>query len=265
MATQPSPPAQRATARLRIRQGAPATSAPHVGSFQPGTVFSPVARVSGEVVLGNAAWYRLEGEQYAWSGASVDAGTNAADAPETATMDVPRRADNGHIAVLGSAERKRFYGDFPYTEGAGGRIKIAPAWVTANITEIDTPLLADQGFRKLTVHKKAARPFLEVFRKIGEAGLAEKILTCAGTWVPRHMGWNPARALSSHSWGIAIDINVAWNPYGGTPAVLGAIGSVRELVAIFESEGFAWGGYFRPLNLCDGMHFELARRDLPDG
>lgn len=262
MATQPTPPAQRATARLRIRQGAPATTAPHVGSFQPGAVFNPVARVSGEAVLGNAAWYKLEGEQYAWSGASVDAGNNAPDLAGDGDMDVPRRSDNGHIAVLSDAGRKLVYGNFAYTEGAGGRIKIAEAWVRDNIVQIDTPILADQGFRKLSVHRKAAGPFQEVFERIADAGLAETIRTCAGTWVPRHMGWNPARALSSHSWGIAIDINVAWNPYGGAPAALGAIGSVRELVPIFESQGFAWGGFFKPLSLCDGMHFELARRDL---
>lgn len=39
----------------------------------------------------------------------------------------------------------------------------------------------------------------------------------------------------------------------------GAHGSVRELVALFEAEGFAWGGYFEPETVRDGMHFELAR------
>lgn len=66
------------------------------------------------------------------------------------------------------------------------------------------------------------------------------------------------RGLSSHTWGIAIDLNVAWNGYGNVPAAHGVHGSVRQLVAIFESEGFAWGGYFEPLSICDGMHFELA-------
>jgi hypothetical protein len=262
MATQPTPAAQRATARLRLRQGAPSTAAPRVGTIEPGTTFQPIARVAGEVVHGNAAWYALAGDQFVWSGASVEVAVNALDAAEPSNMDVPRRPDNGHIAVLSETERKLHYGDFPYSEGAGGRIIIAPAWTKANIVQIDTPLLADQGYAKLTVHKKAAAPFRKVFEKIEAAGLAEKIRTCAGTFVPRHMGWDPARKLSSHSWGIAIDINVAWNPYGGTPAPLGAIGSVRELIPLFESEGFAWGGYFTPLKYCDGMHFELARRDL---
>jgi hypothetical protein len=43
---------------------------------------------------------------------------------------------------------------------------------------------------------------------------------------------------------------------------MGATGSVRELVPFFEAEGFAWGGYFDPARFRDGMHFELARRDL---
>ena len=76
------------------------------------------------------------------------------------------------------------------------------------------------------------------------------------------MGWDPSRGLSTHSWGAAIDLNVPWNGYGAVPAALGAHGSVRELVPIFESEGFAWGGYFKPQSIADGMHFELSRLDL---
>jgi hypothetical protein len=86
-------------------------------------------------------------------------------------------------------------------------------------------------------------------------------LTYGGTYVPRHMGWTVGRPLSSHSWGVAIDINVDWNPYGGAPAPLGAVGSVRQIVSLFEAQGFAWGGRFTPDALRDGMHFELARTD----
>ena len=57
-----------------------------------------------------------------------------------------------------------------------------------------------------------------------------------------------AHVLSLHSWGIALDLNVAQNPFLAPPKM------PAEIVSIFKSHGFAWGGEFgqRP----DGMHFE---------
>ena len=109
---------------------------------------------------------------------------------------------------------------------------------------------------------KAQASFLAAFEAIATADLGDRILTYGGTFVPRHKAWNPKRTLSSHTWGIAIDLNVAWNGYGVEPAAMGAHGSLRELVPAFEAQGFAWGGYFEPLSARDGMHFELARLDL---
>ena len=55
---------------------------------------------------------------------------------------------------------------------------------------------------------------------------------------------------SLHSWGIAIDINAAWNGFGKTPTM------TPELVACFTDAGFEWGGnWHHP----DGMHMQLAK------
>lgn len=252
---------QRASARLRIRQGAPATSAVKVGHIEVGTIFAPEALVEGENVMGNAGWFALSDNRFVWSGASAPVTDEAPITPPGA-MRVHRRP-NGSIRVLSSAERQTVFGRFDYSEARpAGAVKIEAGWVAAHIQEIETPILAHTGFRKISVHRKAAAPFRRVFEKIAAAGLEDRIKTCAGTWVARHMGWDPARALSSHSWGVAIDLNARWNGYGAVPAALGSTGSVRELVPIFESEGFAWGGYFEPLKLSDGMHFELSRLDL---
>lgn len=262
MATQPQGIApQRTRARLRIRQGAPSTSALRVGYVEAGMVFHPVGEIAGEAVAGNARWFRLADNRFVWSGASSAVPAEMSIDPPI-KMQVHRRKDNGAVAVLPDEEREAIFGTFPYDPAGKGAIKIDSGWVSKNIVQIDTPLLAEEKYPRIWVHRLAADPFRRVFEKIAAAGLDDDILTCAGTWVPRHKGWNPKRGLSSHSWGIAIDLNVRWNGYGVVPPAIGEVGTLRNIVPIFESEGFAWGGYFQPAKDCDGMHFELARRDL---
>jgi len=56
-------------------------------------------------------------------------------------------------------------------------------------------------------------------------------------------------SMSLHAWGLAIDINAAWNGFNKTPTM------DMALVQCFTDAGFDWGGYWtRP----DGMHFQLA-------
>jgi len=57
---------------------------------------------------------------------------------------------------------------------------------------------------------------------------------------------------SLHSWGVAIDINAAWNQFGQPPTMS------KELVQCFKDAGFDWGGdWSKP----DGMHFQLSSLD----
>ena len=57
--------------------------------------------------------------------------------------------------------------------------------------------------------------------------------------------------LSTHAWGISVDLNAATN-------ALGTSGDMdARVVEIFKEEGFVWGGEFgRP----DPMHFQYARK-----
>lgn len=264
MAT-PAIPMQRAKARLRIRQGTPSTAVPTIGYIESGASFQPVDRVVGEGVSGNSYWFQLDTGRFVWSGATEpDIAPVAAGRP----MDVSYRSDvPGALAVLSDAERDTVFGAIPsYIETRPTGAVILPAgWESGNIVAIDTPIFAAIGHPRLEVHRLAARAFWNVFDKIARAGLTDRVLRCDGTFVPRHKGWDPRRTLSSHSWGIAIDLNARWNGYGNPPAPVGAIGSTRDLIPLFASEGFAWGGNFTPDAYRDGMHFELARRDpLPD-
>lgn len=58
-----------------------------------------------------------------------------------------------------------------------------------------------------------------------------------------------AATSSLHSWGLAIDVNAAWNQFGKPPNLS------PDFVRCFTSNGFDWGGtWTKP----DGMHFQLA-------
>ena len=72
----------------------------------------------------------------------------------------------------------------------------------------------------------------------------------AGCYYPRYIANDPAKGLSLHSWGIAVDLNVPGNQRG-------TVGQMdRQVVAIFKKWGFAWGGDW---NYTDPMHFEMDR------
>ena len=55
---------------------------------------------------------------------------------------------------------------------------------------------------------------------------------------------------SFHSWGLAVDLNAAWNGLGKKPTVS------AEFVKCFTDAGFDWGGNW---SRTDGMHFQLAK------
>jgi hypothetical protein len=247
------------TVRLNLRKGSPSSAAPVSRKAEVGEVLVVKGVVRGENIKGNADWYVGDNDLYFWSGGT---GAFQADHDDPAKPIQVRRRPNGTIKVLDDSQIRAVFGDFEYTEARGGRIRIREDWIKNNIEEITVPMLKDIGLKTIQIHRKARGPLERVFERIEAAGLEDLLLTCDGTFVPRHKGWSASRGLSSHSWGIAIDLNVAWNPYGALPAAAGTHGSLRELVPFFEAEGFAWGGYFEPLSICDGMHFELARMDL---
>ena len=106
-------------------------------------------------------------------------------------------------------------------------------------------------------------PFLiKALTNVVERGLHEEIKTWDGCYNVRPIRAyeaiykqlkedNPEQALkylSIHSWGIAIDINAAWNRLGQIPTMSLA------LVKCFEDAGFEWGGTWARK---DGLHFQL--------
>lgn len=102
---------------------------------------------------------------------------------------------------------------------------------------------------KIYCNKDLVIPLADAFNCALAKGILNEIKTWDGCFNIRPQKGTLARQ-SLHSWGLAIDINAAWNQFGKRPTLS------EELVRCFTGNGFHWGGYWkRP----DGMHFQLAQ------
>jgi hypothetical protein len=150
-------------------------------------------------------------------------------------------------AILTGTSLASAVGTFSYTVNADGTVNPDPAWVGSHIRTEQVPILGAVTCNKaMLVQRRAA------LRDIAAAGLADKIHPgeYGGCYVPRFIARDPGQGLSFHTWGTAIDLNVAGNQRG----TVGLID--RGVVAIMERWGFNWGGTW---HYTDPMHFELAR------
>jgi hypothetical protein len=135
-------------------------------------------------------------------------------------------------------------GTFRYRVLGGGRIAPDPAWVAAHIRTEVVPILGS-----VTCHKDLFPQLRAALLEVQQRGLADEIdpRQYAGCYYPRFIA--DTTTLSNHSFGLALDLNVAGNGRG-------TVGEIdRDVVAIFKTWGFAWGGDWR---WTDPMHFELA-------
>ena len=90
-------------------------------------------------------------------------------------------------------------------------------------------------------------PLGQAFENIIQRGLIDQLKTFDGCFNIRKKVQGNSPSL--HSWGVAVDINAAWNGYGKKPTMS------KELVACFADAGFDWGGVW---SRADGMHFQLS-------
>lgn len=257
-----SPQPFRVNAKLNIRSAA-RLSAARVGQLEPGQLLQIQAALPGDTFKGQSLWYELVANAgYVWSGGVVQEVTSPPPPPPAASGPAPqvdRRADQT-IQPLNTTDLMKVFGVFRFKPAQKqGFIDIEPEWIKDNTELLQVPALSELGFSSIRVHKKARPHFEAVFTEIAAAKLSDSLLSCGGTFVPRHIGRDVTKALSSHSWGVAIDLNVEWNGYGRRPTPGGEIGSLQGIAPIFAKHGFAWGGHF---STPDGMHFELARRDV---
>ncbi len=103
--------------------------------------------------------------------------------------------------------------------------------------------------KNLYCHKKLIDIFEDVFSAIERKRLKKKIVSYGGCFNFRTK--RSSGKLSTHSWGIAIDLNTDTNR-------MGTVGDMDErLVELFKTSGFVWGGDWTG-RFKDPMHFQYC-------
>ncbi|MGI8732182.1 MAG: M15 family metallopeptidase [Pyrinomonadaceae bacterium] len=161
------------------------------------------------------------------------------------------------------ADLDAFYGK--HILGADG--KPTAGWQSANLTRITPAYPLTLAFppgtqvTKVLCNKKIADSLKSIFEQILEhyGSLQEvkkaRMHLFAGTYNFRKIGG--ANRLSTHSWGVSIDIDSEKNgqgkPHDESKGMM-----PMAVVKIFEAEGWKWGGRFGG-NRVDCMHFQATK------
>lgn len=160
-------------------------------------------------------------------------------------LTADRETGGGRRAFLTGDEAAREFGTFRYRWKADGALWIEPEFVRENIRTERVPLLG-----QVRCHRLMLPQLRGALQEVVDRGLASRIHPeqYGGCFVPKGIEGSPG-AISLHTWGIAIDLNVPGN-------LRGTEGEIdRRVVAIFKRWGFAWGGDW---SWTDPMHFEMA-------
>lgn len=250
----------RTTSLLNVRNR-PSVSGEPVGQVDALKMVEVIERVEGDAVSGNDEWYRIADDAFCWSGGCGE--LEFLQDGKFRTNPEVRRREDGTITTLSEEEKIRIFGRIEYTSKDNGAIEITNDF-RRNLVRIHPPFfpLPPYDASSMFVHVKARPSFQRVFYLLMKHDLARFVKTYDGAFTARHMAWNKSRPLSSHSWGIAVDLNARDNGYGKEPAKEDENGTLLPVLPFFEAEGFAWGGHFKPAAYYDGMHFELARLDI---
>ena len=117
-----------------------------------------------------------------------------------------------------------------------------------NMVIYDIPKELELGVipKRVYCNKDLIKPLELAFKNIIARGLINQLKTWDGCFNIRKKRGQSAASL--HSWGIAVDVNAAWNTFGGRPTLSAAF------VKCFTDAGFEWGGLWQRR---DAMHFQL--------
>ncbi len=147
-------------------------------------------------------------------------------------------------AFLTGGKAAKAFGAFSYRYFPDGTIEPDAAWVRQNIATADVPVMG-----RVTCHRLMLPQLRGALAEVQARGLAGSLHTFDGCYVPRFIERNPARSVSLHTWGIAIDLDASTNGRG----IRGTMDP--QVVEVFKRWGFRWGGDWA---WSDPMHFELG-------
>ena len=119
-----------------------------------------------------------------------------------------------------------------------------------NMVVWDVPTNLEIGVipKKLYCNKDIVAPLTQAFTNLINTGKVSELKTWDGCFnIRKKRGLS---SMSLHSWGIAIDVNAAWNQLNMVPTL------TPGFVKCFTDAGFEWGGTW---TRKDGMHFQLAK------
>lgn len=105
--------------------------------------------------------------------------------------------------------------------------------------------------KRLYCNKDLIKPLTVAFKNLISTGYVKELKTWDGCFNIRQKRGAVTKSL--HSWGVAIDVNAAWNQMGKEPKL--SVGFVK----CFTDAGFDWGGSWA---YPDGMHFQLKKESV---
>lgn len=111
--------------------------------------------------------------------------------------------------------------------------------------DLATPGYQVVNVQRIRCHRLLPEVFEDTFLEIFQAGLWPKLRTFGGCFNYRQA--RKGRKLSTHAWGISVDLAEDTNAMG-TPGDMDP-----EVVAVFRRHSFTWGGDFG-----DPMHFQFC-------
>ncbi|MDX6246040.1 MAG: hypothetical protein QOE76_3763 [Frankiales bacterium] len=167
------------------------------------------------------------------------------------SVRVRQTTANGFLSsydtVLTQLEVKRRFGEFSIKQSSSGGFVPDSSWLAQWIRTVTVPQLG-----QVQCNKAILPDLIAAMKEVTSRGLGSIVHTAdfqreGGCFNPRITRFSDGGSLSTHSWGIAVDINVDDNPLGAKPK------QDPRLVSIMAAHGFTWGGrWLRP----DGAHFE---------
>lgn len=222
----------------------------------------PVTAVVDDAVLGGnemalPAQFIPDHKGVAATYALIPPGTDASIVQRAVgerAVRVKEKTGNGYLSaddtVLTQLQVKARFGEFALRPSASGSsFDQDPAYERQRLTYL--PQVQQLG--PVKCNRAVVGALKAAMKEITDRGLGATINTAdfqyqGGCWNPSVVPLSGG-SMSRHSWGIAIDFNIAANDLGAAPR------QDPRLVAIMRKYGFAWGGDFlRP----DGMHFEYV-------